>query len=170
MNESRRRSPRVLTHFDLELRERRGGPPLDAHGRAYDVSVGGFRGETRAAVVEGQSVSFQLDIEAGEPAHGEARVVWVAADSRGLTSFGAQITRMAWRDRRRLRAAISGRSYDFVALARRLFWTLYWIVVAVGAHNIINHQPLTLTVMGELIPVFVALVAAAASALYLLRG
>ncbi len=147
---------RFLTELDLVLLDAR-GEPLDPHAQALDITVAGFRAETRLELQKGQTIHFELVLEDRERVRGRARVVWVNPDGRGFYSAGAKITRLSWRDRGRLRRQVAGPSYDFGALARRMFWACYWIVIAVGAHNIINHQPLTRELIFKLSPIALAL-------------
>jgi hypothetical protein len=163
----KRKRNRALADYELVL-HKTDGEPLDAYARAHDVSSGGFRAETRSPLAEGQEVAFDLVLDEGDVVRGRARVTWVAANSRGSFSAGTKITRLSWKDGRRLRGALAEQGYDFVQLARKMAWALYWIIVAVGVHNLLFHQALTLAVMGKLIPVIVALIVAGWAILTLL--
>ena len=165
--ESRRKAPK-LCDFELLLRDTK-GTVIDLHSRAQDVTMGGFRAETRVLLREGQDTGFEMILDHKQAVSGRARVVWVAIDSRGVYVVGFKIRRISWRDSRRLRAAISESAYDFVQLARNLFRTIYWIVVAIALHNITYHQPVTLSMITSLTPVAVALAVAAWAMLTLLR-
>jgi len=157
---------RFLTELDLVIMDA-GGGVLDHHAQALDITPAGFRAETRIELKKGQTLDFELLLEGGERVRGRARVVWVTPDGRGC-SAGAKITRLSWKDRGKLRRQVAGPSYDFGALARKTFWAAYWIVIAVAAHNIINHQPLTRMLIFKLTPIALALAVAGWAMLELL--
>ena len=163
----RRRRGRETSDYELVLHQSN-GDTLDSYARAHDVSSSGFRVETRSALTEGQEVAFEMVMDSGDVVRGRARVTWVAANSRGTFSTGVKVTKLSWKDGRRLRGALAEEGYDFVQLARNMAWALYWIVIAVGLHNLLFHQSLTLNVLGRLIPVIGALVVAGWAILTLL--
>lgn len=164
---NQRGQARFLTELDLVLLDARGGV-LDDHAQALDITPAGFRAESRVVMEKGQTLHFELILEGGERVRGRAKVVWVNADGRGFYSAGAKITRLSWRDRGRLRRQVAGPSYDFGALARKMFWTAYWIVIAVGAQNVIRHQPVTRELIWTLSPIALALAVAGWAMLQLL--
>ena len=159
MSAEHRGQARFFTKLDLLLYDAR-GQALDVHATAQDISPAGFRAETRGDVTAGQIVKFELLLEDGGRVRGSAKVVWQTPDGRGWSSIGAKITKISWHDRGRLRNYVTEPGYDFVGVARALFWTAYWVVVAVGIHNVLNHQALTRELIWKLAPVAVALLCA----------
>jgi hypothetical protein len=154
---NQRHYARFLTEMELVLSEP-GGAELDGKATAHDVSAAGFRATTRAEVQEGQDVAFELVVEEGERVRGLARIVWVNPDQYGWFSAGAKITKLSWRDSSRLRSSVYTPGYDFVALARRMFWAFYWVIVVAAIQNVIFHQATARTIVWKLLPVVGALV------------
>lgn len=153
--EERRSDERRLLDAELSLRDA-SGRLLDAHARAQELSLDGFRAQTRCGLRPGEHVHFTLTLDAETQVRGEAVVAWSAAEPFGPYSAGARITRLRWRDRGRLRRALAGPAYDFARLVRLTLRALYWIVIALGLHNIAFHQPALRRLAVELIPVLLA--------------
>ena len=133
--QNRRRSARAFTDFDCVLTES-SGRALDARATAHDLSVRGFRAETRARLQEGQTLRFLIHLPRGATAAGEGEVVWAGPDQLGNAHFGVRIVSMGWRDRTALRELLHPPGYDFVGLAQRCAWAAFWIVVALGLQSV----------------------------------
>lgn len=166
-----RRHDRILTELDVSLWELgEDGALLDDRCRAQDISPLGFRVSAQARLEKGQRVRFELNLDDDfEPAKGEAEVVWTETDTWGGSVMGVRILSMSWRDRRRLRGRTSTPGYDFVGLARRAAISVFWIVLALGAHNIAFHQPVMREVLMKL-TVPLAAVMGISLALWIVKG
>lgn len=152
MSDENRRYERVLQELDVELTEL-DGSHLDDRAVAEDVSPVGFRVITRAPLEKDQRLAFSLRLMDDSVVRGKALVVWRDSDRWGGTVAGLKITGMSWGDRSRLRGRISRPGYDFVGLARKAAWAMFWIVLAAGVHNVAFHQPEIRKTLGTMLPV-----------------
>lgn len=164
---NQRRYARILTEMPLVLSDP-GGELLDGRAVAHDVSAVGFRAVTQAKLAEGQTVAFELEVDLDQKVRGQAKIVWSNADQFGYCSAGAKITKLSWRDSSLLRGSVYTPGYDFVGLARKMFWGFYWVVVVAAVQNVIFHQPTTRLIVWKLLPVIGALVILGASLFTLL--
>lgn len=164
--ENERRYERYQSDVDAALLDESGGV-IDGSAQAKDISAAGFRVETRAKLNVGQKVRFELTFGDGETARGEGKVIWASADPWGGYAAGLKI-KMSWRESSKLRQRVYRQGYDFVALARKMFWGLYWIIVFAALQNVLLHQA-TRDVVASLIPVVLALAVLGWSLLLLLR-
>ncbi|MBI3552894.1 MAG: PilZ domain-containing protein [Elusimicrobia bacterium] len=153
---SRRSAARFLTDLDLTLFDS-SGRLIDAHAQAHDVSPKGFRAETKTNLAEGDVVRFSLDFEEEEPVTGQAQVVWIGQNPWGWYNVGVKITRISWRDSRRLQSNLFKPGYDFASLAKKAMRALWWLVLIAGVDNIFFHQPAVRVIFLHLSPVLVAL-------------
>lgn len=151
---NKRRQVRFLTDLDLVLLEP-SGAVIDDKAKAHDISSAGFRAETRLKLKEGAKLGFLLVMDEGS-VRGQAQIVWVSPDQWGWYHAGAKITKISWRDARRLRRQVYTPGYDFWGLAKLFFKALFWAVLVLGLHNVIFHQPVVRKVLLDLWPVLVA--------------
>lgn len=142
MSEESRRYAQSMTDLDVVLRNEQ-GQLVDERAQARDVSRAGFRVETKAKLDEGQRLTFTMDLGEGELVRGAARIVWARVDEWGAYAAGAKIVKISWKDARKLGGQVAGPrpGYDFSGLAKRAFFAFYWLVIVVGARNIIFDQP-----------------------------
>lgn len=153
MSENRRHE-RVLSELELTLyAPESDGDVLDDAAQAQDISPAGFRASTRAQLEKGERARFEMTLDHGDKISGLAEVIWADSDRFGGVVLGMKVLKMSWRDRSRLRGRTTKPGYDFVALARRAAISLFWIVLATGAHNIAFHQPEMREVVIKLTPV-----------------
>lgn len=168
MSANQRRQPRSLAEVAAVVREP-GGKLIDDRAQAHDLSVSGFRLETRARIERGEAVQFELVLAEDQIARGRAEIVWVREDQWGWYNCGVKITKLSWADAGRLKRFIYEPGYDFVLLARRALWAVFWIVLAAGLHNFAFHQPEARRLARQLAPVAGACVILGWSLLTLLR-
>jgi hypothetical protein len=154
-----RRYERFASQLDLRLYE--GSAALDEVARAVDVSAAGFRAVTRAQLREGQVLGFELVVGDGDVVRGQGKVVWVEQDRFVFDSVnaGVKITKISWRDSSRLRKSVYTPGYDFVKLARTMFWAFYWIIVTYAVQNVVFHQKTAREMVWHLLPIAGALAA-----------
>lgn len=153
--DDRRRQGRSVTDRPLVLRDST-GRAVDGHARAHDIGSGGFRAQTRCRLRPGDKVGFTIQLDEETSVRGHAVIEWSATDPFGPYSAGARIAKMPWRDRGRLRRALAEPGYDFDRLIRLSLKTFFWVVVALGLHNLVFHQPVLRRFAIELIPVMLA--------------
>lgn len=153
MSDERRTSARILTEFPLTLSDDQ-GELLDPHAIAHDVSDKGFKIETHAEVTKGQTLKFALSLDADGDIKGRARVVWC---ERADISYwaGAQLLKISWADRRRLRRITSPSDFDWDALADRTILTLSLLLAAIVGYRLLSSS-LWRGVLGDLVPTAVA--------------
>lgn len=163
-----RRYERVLKEFELKLWSE--GAVVDENARAVDVSAAGFRAVTRAPVREGQEVQFELILDDGDTVRGGGKVAWSARDAFqfDVYSSGVKITDLSWTDGNKLRGTLYARGYDFVGLARKMFWGFYILVVVLAVQNVLFHQATTRAILWKLVPIALAAGALGASIFWLL--
>lgn len=151
---NKRGQVRFLTDLDLVLLES-SGQLIDDKAKAHDISPAGFRAETRVRLREGTRLSFILLMDDG-PIRGQAQVVWTSADQWGWYHVGAKITKISWRDGRRIRRRVYTPGYDFWGLAKLAFVALFWMTLVIGLHNVVFHQPAIRRLLWDMAPVLVA--------------
>lgn len=130
----RRRAPRLITRLHAALRGE-DGAALDSDAIAHEVSMTGFRVETRGPLSRGQMVRFDLELSAGRRAAGRARVAWARREDSGRWA-GLHIERMSWRDRRRLRRELWPPTTDWESIAEKAFTAAFWIAVALAGERL----------------------------------
>ena len=154
--QNERRLQRHITEIEVTLYDP-DGSVVDPNAMARDISASGFRAELRKPLEVGRKLRFEMTFDDGEKAGGDIQVAWAQADPWGGHIAGMKITKMSWRDSSRLRARVYRPGYDFVTMARKMFWGLYWIIVVAAVHNVVFHQKLTREVLWHLAPVAGAL-------------
>lgn len=153
MSDERRTSARILTEFPLVLSDDK-GEVLDPHAIAHDVSDKGFKIECRADLKKGQTLRFALSLDAEGAIKGLARIVWC---ERADLSYwaGAQLLKVSWAERRRLRRITSPSDVDWNALADKTILALSLLLATVVGFRVLS-SPLWRGVIGNLVPTAVA--------------
>ena len=164
----RRSMTRFLTDLDLVIADLSENV-IDERAQAHDITPKGFRAETKASLKEGDKFKFHLQVEDEDPIVGLAQVVWVGQNPWGWWNVGVKITKISWRDRRRLDSNLLRHGYDFAGLARKAALALFWFIVVAGLDNIVFHQPQARKVLLHLTPVVIASVFLAWGLLLLFR-
>lgn len=151
-----RRYARVIKEFELRLWSE--GAVVDDAARAVDVSPAGFRAVTRAALRADQEVEFELLLEDEDRVRGSGKVAWSAQDAFHFDfySSGVKITDISWTDANKLRGSLYARGFDFVALARKMFWGFYILIVAAAVENVLFHQATARAILWKLVPIAAA--------------
>jgi len=154
---SRRASARFLTDLDLVISDK-DGTVLDGSAQAHDISPKGFRAETKLEMKEGDVFHFSLEAEdrEEEPITGRAQVAWTGQNPWGGTNIGVKITKISWRDSRRLAANLFRGGYDFAGLARKAMRAVWWVVLIAGINSVVFHQPTARKLFIDMAPVLAA--------------
>lgn len=155
-DDAERKYARFLTDLDLVLADL-DGRVVDERAQAHDVSPKGFRVHSRVELAEGRRVQFTMLLGDGEKVRGQAIVVWSARDEWGWFDAGAKITRLSWRDARKLRGTVAAPGYDFLGLARLAWKALFWTVIVAALHNVAFNQPHVKRVLVDIAPAAAAI-------------
>jgi len=153
VSEDRRTSARILTEFPLSLSDEK-GQVLDPQAIAHDVSDKGFKIETHAELVKGQTLMFALSLDADGDVKGRARIVWC---ERADVSYwaGAQFLKLSWKDRRRVGRITNPSRFNWDALADQTILSLSLLLAVLVAWRALS-SPLWRGVLGDLVPTAVA--------------
>ncbi|MBI3288303.1 MAG: PilZ domain-containing protein [Elusimicrobia bacterium] len=167
MSHERRRKKRFLTDLNIVLGTEV-GLPLDDRAIAHDVSVVGFKLQTRAQLTAGTKVTFTLEIAGGKQASGRGLVVWSTRDPMGSWA-GVKILRMPWRDKRLLSRLINADGFDWESVIQPAITATFLITLVAACQRLFQH-PGVVSWIGSAAPRMLAVALMAWAGYRLLRG
>lgn len=145
-----------------------GGSVVDDKARVHDLTPEGFGFETSRQVKTGARLAFSVELGEGERIMGQARVVW-SRHVPHATWAGAHITKISWRDRRRLKGLVLPPGYDWESFFDRLLTAGFIVAVALLAEDVARHHRGLLTIAAELWREMIAAAAVLVSTIYFIR-
>jgi hypothetical protein len=145
-----------------------GGLPGEDRARVHDLTPEGFGFETPKPLKTGVRLAFSIEVGGGERVSGQARLVW-CRHLQHSTWAGAHITKLSWRDRRRLKALVLPPGYDWEAFFDRLLTAGFVVAVVLLTEDLLRHHRGLVRVILGLWPEILAAAAVLVSTLWFLR-
>lgn len=145
-----------------------GAAAIDDKARVHDLTPEGFGFETSKPLKTGTRIAFSIDLGRGERLGGQARVVW-SRHVPHATWAGAHITKLSWRDRRRLKALVLPPGYDWEAFFDRLLTAGFVVAVVLLGEDLVRHHRGLLRIVLDLWRELVAGAAVVVSSFWFLR-
>lgn len=167
MSQKRRKEARYLIDLPMRLSSR--GQMLDASAVVHDLTLEGFGFETTHGVKRGQLFGFEVSLPEGSRASGTAEVRWLRSGDWGIWA-GARITKMSWRDKRRLRQAVISPGYDWIGFWDRALTAAFIVALVMLVEDVVRHQQGFLEAGWRVLPDLLAVSCMAVSALWFLRS
>jgi hypothetical protein len=165
--DERRRGPRYILALSARLWSP-AGEELDLIATAHELSVKGFKVETRAELKGGQFVAFSLDMPDGVPLKGRARVAWAKGEAYAHWA-GLSFQDLSWKDRRRIGRLLDPDTTDWERIASSAGQAAMTIVVTLAAYRILFERYEVRRTLAEIAPQAAAALLAAWALLNLLR-
>lgn len=131
-----RRSERHFIDLPMTLSSPR-GKVLDRAAVIRDLTPSGFGFETAHVFQRGERVAFEVQLGSSENVRGEAEVRWVRTGDWG-TWVGARITKMSWRDARKIKRKILLPVYDWEGLRDRALTAAFIIALTLLAQELLR--------------------------------
>ena len=132
----RQRSERHFIDLPMTLSSLR-GKVLDRAAVIRDLTPSGFGFETVHAFHRGERLAFEVDLGSSERVRGEAEIRWVRTGDWG-TWVGARITRLSWRDARKIKRKILLPVYDWKGLGDRALTAAFIVALALLVQELLR--------------------------------
>lgn len=150
------------------LRPGAGGPVLDESATAHNVTESGFTLETEAELGANAAILFVLELPDGGRVSGEGRVMSLKKEAfAGWADI--RVTRMSWRDRRRLARVLNPDCVDWSKVLSLAIKAVVALTVISAARKLLYQRQDMLALASNLAPKFAALLLMGWSFLGLLR-